>query len=108
MLEFTEKLGIYAVATQMGKGVLPDPNPNPNPNPNPDPNPNPNPNPNEALLPGDLLSIHRAPAVHGEPVTTLLPADVLLLHGAAVVNESALTVRSAALEPRSRTPHAGL
>ena len=47
MLEFTEKLGIYAVATQMGKGVLPDPNPNPNPNPNPDPNPNPyfNPNP---------------------------------------------------------------
>ena len=42
MLEFTEKLGIYAVATQMGKGVLPDPNPNPNPNPNPDPNPNPN------------------------------------------------------------------
>ena len=28
MLEFTEKLGIYAVATQMGKGVLPDPNPN--------------------------------------------------------------------------------
>ena len=39
MLEFTEKLGIYAVATQMGKGVLPDPNPNPNPNPNPDPNP---------------------------------------------------------------------
>ena len=44
MLEFTEKLGIYAVATQMGKGVLPDPNPNPNPNPNPDPNPNPNPN----------------------------------------------------------------
>ena len=41
MLEFTEKLGIYAVATQMGKGVLPDPNPNPNPNPNPDPNPNP-------------------------------------------------------------------
>ena len=29
MLEFTEKLGIYAVATQMGKGVLPDPNPNP-------------------------------------------------------------------------------
>ena len=62
----------------------------------------------EALLPGDLLSIHRAPAVHGEPVTTLLPADVLLLHGAAVVNESALTVRPAALEPRSRTPHAGL
>ncbi len=39
MLEFTEKLGIYAVATQMGKGVLPDPNPNPNPNPNPDPSP---------------------------------------------------------------------
>ena len=52
MLEFTEKLGIYAVATQMGKGVLPDtltltrtltltltptptqtiPNPNPSPN----------------------------------------------------------------------------
>ena len=45
MLEFTEKLGIYAVATQMGKGVLPDPNPNPNPNPNPDPNPSPNPQP---------------------------------------------------------------
>ena len=39
MLEFTEKLGIYAVATQMGKGVLPDPNPNPNPDPNPNPNP---------------------------------------------------------------------
>ena len=46
MLEFTEKLGIYAVATQMGKGVLPDPNPNPNPNPNPDPDPNPSPDPN--------------------------------------------------------------
>ena len=46
--------------------------------------------------------------MHGEPVTTLLPADVLLLHGTAVVNESALTVRHAALEPRSRTPHAGL
>ena len=28
MLEFTEKLGIYAVATQMGKGVLPERHPN--------------------------------------------------------------------------------
>ena len=27
MLEFTEKLGIYAVATQMGKGVLPERHP---------------------------------------------------------------------------------
>ena len=55
MLEFTEKLGIYAVATQMGKGVLPDPNPNPNPNPNPDPSPSPNLNPNPNPNPKGVL-----------------------------------------------------
>jgi len=48
----------------------------------------------EALLPGDLISIARAPPIFGEPVETLVPADVLLLHGAAVVNESALTGES--------------
>jgi magnesium-transporting ATPase (P-type) len=59
----------------------------------------------EALLPGDLLSISRAPPVHGEPVTTLLPADVLLLHGTAVVNESALTVCRAGAPTRDeQTP----
>ena len=48
----------------------------------------------EALLPGDLISIARAPPVLGEPVATLLPADILLLHGTAVVNESSLTGES--------------
>ena len=62
----------------------------------------------EALLPGDLISISRSPPVHGEPVTTLLPADLLLLHGTAVVNESALTVSHAALQPRTSRPQAGL
>ena len=73
MLEFTEKLGIYAVATQMGKGVLPDPNPNPNPNPNPDPNPSPNPNPNPNPTPNQVKgNIHQFDALQDTAIFDVL------------------------------------